>query len=748
MIYFSYKEAVAKLQFSTANIPGKCFGSLQADKTRDCCKTPMRFTTGSKNNKLTRKGGIFFSLKKPAAVLVYIAAAFAVFACRDIENIPASSKKEIIEFKLVDSNGSIDHLAKTIVVVLPKEQELTNLTAKVKYTGRSISPAPEGKKDYSSGVVFTVTAQDGSTAGYTVTVQNNGSSTKEITGFQFSGISSVGTSIDNTAGTIVITLPRTVHKTIFTPVVTHSGVKYEPAGPQNFASPAASTVTAADGSTKTYRVTVAWEKSDENTIEKFVLSNHEGMIKGTNITVDLPYGTDVRTIAPNEIVHNGISIEPAADVARNFSTPKTYVVTSEKGSQQTYTVEVTVAINSAKTIQVFRLGGATGKITGTNITVTVPYEIGLSGPLVPEISHNGASIAPDPSIEQDFSREVSYIVTAENGAYQTYTVNANTALCPYKTITGFTLPYRSGSAEGQVVNAFTTDVNGNITGSTISVIIPNGIDVSSLTPVITAPDAVSVLPAGAQNFLNDVVYTVTAEDGTTQEYTVTVMVSDPTSKSIINFNLPGQLNIAPMIDHGDDADAEGTITVLMPQRANLTALTPVITHSGMSVQNNAGTTAANFSDPNTPVVYTVVAGNNSKKSYKVKITNPLLPPITAASHDGYVVTSQGDLFKQTDFYTLVDGDVSSYVTYHSYGKITVTWESGAITVNRLRLVYYNLINTTIEFRIAGTWTAVAAYTGGGEEFIQTIPQSDITGLRITATNYQSFRPRFRELILE
>jgi hypothetical protein len=45
-----YRElpvAVAKLQFSTANIPGKCFGSFLADKTRDCCKTPMRFATGS-----------------------------------------------------------------------------------------------------------------------------------------------------------------------------------------------------------------------------------------------------------------------------------------------------------------------------------------------------------------------------------------------------------------------------------------------------------------------------------------------------------------------------------------------------------------------------------------------------------------------------------------------------------------------------------------------------------------------------
>jgi hypothetical protein len=39
--------AGAKLQFSTANTPGKCFGSLQADKTRACWETPMSFATGS-----------------------------------------------------------------------------------------------------------------------------------------------------------------------------------------------------------------------------------------------------------------------------------------------------------------------------------------------------------------------------------------------------------------------------------------------------------------------------------------------------------------------------------------------------------------------------------------------------------------------------------------------------------------------------------------------------------------------------
>ncbi|MDR2491616.1 MAG: hypothetical protein LBD20_09475 [Spirochaetaceae bacterium] len=53
-----YIEAVAKLQFSTANIPGKCFGSLQADKTRDGCKTPISFATGSIIKNMHKEIGI------------------------------------------------------------------------------------------------------------------------------------------------------------------------------------------------------------------------------------------------------------------------------------------------------------------------------------------------------------------------------------------------------------------------------------------------------------------------------------------------------------------------------------------------------------------------------------------------------------------------------------------------------------------------------------------------------------------
>lgn len=64
-----------------------------------------------------------------------------------------------------------------------------------------------------------------------------------------------------------------------------------------------------------------------------------GVIVGTNITVTLPAGTVVTSLTP-VIVHNGKMIDKTT--AQDFTTPKTYTVTAENLSTQTYTVTVVV----------------------------------------------------------------------------------------------------------------------------------------------------------------------------------------------------------------------------------------------------------------------------------------------------------------------------------------------------------------------------------------------------------------------
>ncbi|AYB30984.1 DUF5018 domain-containing protein [Chryseolinea soli] len=74
----------------------------------------------------------------------------------------------------------------------------------------------------------------------------------------------------------------------------------------------------------------------------------------------------------------------------------------------------------------------------------------------------------------------------------------------------------------------------------INLIVPNGTDVTALVPTIVVSEKATISPttAVAQNFKSPVEYTVTAEDGTTQKYTVTVTVSTAVSFTLSPMTTP------------------------------------------------------------------------------------------------------------------------------------------------------------------------------------------------------------------
>lgn len=86
-----------------------------------------------------------------------------------------------------------------------------------------------------------------------------------------------------------------------------------------------------------------------------------------------------------------------------------------------------------------------------------------------------------------------------------------------KAITGFTIPSQVG----------TTTINE--TAHTISVIVPNGTVITALVPTITiSGNSVSPSSGVAQDFSDDITYTVTATNESTQGYTVSVTVLSST----------------------------------------------------------------------------------------------------------------------------------------------------------------------------------------------------------------------------
>jgi hypothetical protein len=87
------------------------------------------------------------------------------------------------------------------------------------------------------------------------------------------------------------------------------------------------------------------------------------------------------------------------------------------------------------------------------------------------------------------------------------------------------------SSDKDITSFVLAGVTGTIDGTSIDVTVPYGTNVTSLDPTIIHT-GVNISPTGAQDFTSPVAYTVSAEDATTKDYTVTVTIS--TSVPIIS----------------------------------------------------------------------------------------------------------------------------------------------------------------------------------------------------------------------
>ena len=167
------------------------------------------------------------------------------------------------------------------------------------------------------------------------------------------------------------------------------------------------------------------------------------------------------------------------------------------------------------------INSALGKVelqvaAGTPLSSVVPTTVTLS---------TGATINPTATTARDFSGavEVPYVVTAQNGTTtKNWTVKVTEVLSAEKEILGFVLsPDQIGNA---VINSG---------AGTISVVMPNTTSLTSITPMTLtiSPNAtISPLATAAQNFGSPVQYTVTAQNGSTKIWTVSVtQVPPPTS---------------------------------------------------------------------------------------------------------------------------------------------------------------------------------------------------------------------------
>jgi hypothetical protein len=267
-------------------------------------------------------------------------------------------------------------------------------------------------------------------------------------------------------------------------------------------------------------------------------------------------------------------------------------------SDESLSSEPIRTLNTACTINEFSIEGQiSAQISGTSITVVMPYGVPLNN-LTPTVTvFEGADYSPKGV--QNFSAPVEYTVTAEDGVTeQKYTVIVtNKAPSTACEILSLSIP-------GQ--ESVTFD------GTDISVEMPYGVSLTNLTPTIVVSEYASYVPEGAQDFSSTLEYTVTAQDGFTEQvYTVSVSNVPPsTACNITSFSFPAQIG-------GTNFNGT-TIAVIMPYGTDLTTLIPTIELSSYATVTPSSGVVQNFSSP---VEYTVTAQNGiTKKQYTIIVS--------------------------------------------------------------------------------------------------------------------------------
>jgi len=335
-----------------------------------------------------------------------------------VGEIPLSSTKTITAFSFASpaTTGATNENAKSIAVTVPYGTDVRALVATFTTTGSSVKVGSAVQVSgaianyFSRPIIYTVTAADGSQATYMVTVTAASSSAKAITAFSFPRVAAAGT-IDESAKTIAQTVPFGTNVTALTATFTTTGssVKVGPAvqvsgtSANNFTSPVVYTVTAVDGSTVSYKVSVTVILSSKAiTAFTFASPPATGTIDENTKTigVTVTYGTDLTALVARFTTTGlsakvGSTVQLSGTTANNFSSPVIYTVTAADGSTMSYTVKVAAAPRSWHTVGT--AGFSTGRVDDISLAIDstgtpyIAYEDWANGGKATVMKYTGGS---------------------------------------------------------------------------------------------------------------------------------------------------------------------------------------------------------------------------------------------------------------------------------------------------------------------------------------------------------------------
>ena len=319
-------------------------------------------------------------------------------------------------------------------------------------------------------------------------------------------------------------------------------------------------------------------QSNQNDIIAFAIPGQTGPASidesEHTIGVNLPFGSDVEVSPTTLTISANASVTPAQNVIRDFGNPVNYAVTSEDGTVQVWTVNLTVNEPVDSEGPVISLTGANPQ----SVEVGAPYvELGATanddfdGDVTDQLVIDASAL--NTSIIGEYLVTYDVTDTAGNqGETKVRTVRVADTTAPVITLSGGDLQIPAGQAYLEPGYAANDNYDGNITGS---VIVGGNVDynaVGSYTLTYDVDDA-------AGNTADRKIRVVEVTDQTPPE--ITLVGNNVIMEAGDSFNDPGY-----MASDNIDGDITGNVIVNSTNLNTNVVGTYTITYNVADAQGN------------------------------------------------------------------------------------------------------------------------------------------------------------------
>jgi len=530
-------------------------------------------------------------------------------------------------------------------------------------------------------IEITVTAEDNTFRMYTIHVyrepsDNNFLSDLKVNGNTVTGFDRSVTEYTMTVENEVVEANITATAEDSTATVQGTGTKYLVTGDNTINV----TVTAQSGNIKTYTITINRKKSSNNNLA--LLNTLEGTLSPTfspdqtSYTMQVPYeitSLNLQTVA--EDANATIEIEGNKDFQVGNSNIVYITVIAEDKTTKTYQIEVNrmpQANNYLNSLTIKTPSGKEYPLSPTFNKNTLSYNISINAE-DSRLNVSGTKEAESSTVTGFGDIDVNafpYIhqvtVTSAGGVDRTYTITINKNKSTNTNLKGIT------TSEGILSPAFDPAV----TDYTIKV----GSNVGSINIDAILDEGQTVAGTGTHNLNygeNNIPIVVTAEDGGTKTYNVTVIRDEDISADLSNISVTnGTLSPvfkSEVLDYIAYIGTDATSITITPTVSDILAQMS-ISVNGAEYQSVNNTTITDLESEN--IIKIRVKGTNETKIYTVTLMKQSTEKITSHEYghdisDGMIKTVAIDTSAET-MKDQLDNDNEKLKIYQSDGVTEYT----------------------------------------------------------------------------